>query len=54
MRGGSYAMNYPMHQGLMGYGGGLIGFIGLLISIVILIDLILLGMLLWRKYKRDK
>jgi hypothetical protein len=41
-----------MHQGMMGMAGG--GLIGVLISIAILVDLILVGILLWKKVNRKE
>jgi hypothetical protein len=49
---GNYSGNPMMHQQAMGWGFG--GIIGLLISLVVLIDLILVGLLLWRKLRREK
>jgi len=51
---GNYSGNAMMHQQSMGLFGGFGGIIGLLISLVLLIDLILVGLLLWKKLRREK
>jgi hypothetical protein len=54
---GNYSQNAMMHQQAMmgwGWGSGVGSIVGLLIAIVLLIDLILVGLLLWKKVKREK
>jgi len=58
MNGGNYAGNsrniMMVHQGAASWVGQLGGIIALLIAVVVLVDLILVGMILWKKINKKE